>query len=51
VPLAETMYGELSAEIALMSFGLGLLMALLGTLVPALRAASIQPIEAMRAGR
>lgn len=49
--LSETMHGKLSWSVVFMAFGLGLLMALLGSLVPALRAASIQPVAAMRSGR
>lgn len=49
--MAETMYGRLSWSTVWTAFGLGLLMALLGSLVPALRAASIQPVAAMRTGR
>jgi ABC-type lipoprotein release transport system permease subunit len=49
--LSETIHGDLTLETVAMSFGLGLLMAVLGTLIPALRAASIQPVSAMRSGR
>jgi putative ABC transport system permease protein len=48
---AERMHGDLSLEGVLLSFGLGLLMAVLGSVLPALRAASIQPVSAMRSGR
>jgi putative ABC transport system permease protein len=51
LPLAETMRGDFGFELVVVAFGLGLLMALLGTLLPAIRAASIQPVTAMRAGR
>jgi putative ABC transport system permease protein len=51
IPFAETIHAELSAELALLCFGLGLLTAVLGTLLPALRAASVSPMEAMRSGR
>jgi putative ABC transport system permease protein len=50
-PVPETIRGDLNLEVVLLSFGLGLLMALLGSLLPALRAASIQPVSAMRSGR
>jgi putative ABC transport system permease protein len=51
IPVPEVMRGKLTAEIVFTSFGLGLLMALLGSLPPAFRAASIQPVTAMRTGR
>jgi ABC-type lipoprotein release transport system permease subunit len=51
IPIAETIHGNLSPDLVLLSLGLGLLMAILGSLLPALRAASIQPVSAMRAGR
>lgn len=49
--LSETMYGDLTWEGAVLAFGLGILMAALGSLLPAIRAASIQPVSAMRSGR
>jgi ABC-type lipoprotein release transport system permease subunit len=49
--ISETMRGDLNWTVVGTSFCLGLLMALLGSLVPALRAASIQPVAAMRGGR
>jgi len=51
VVVSETVYGRLTWDAALSSLGLGLLMACLGSLVPALRAASIEPVSAMRSGR
>lgn len=48
---SETMHGDLSLRGVLTAFGLGLLMAVLGSLLPALRAANIQPVAAMRSGR
>lgn len=51
LPVSETLHGELTLEIVLMAFGLGLVMAVLGSVLPALRAASIQPVSAMRSGR
>ena len=48
---AETMYGDLNWHSVLLVFGLGLLMALLGSVIPAMRAANIQPVSAMRSGR
>jgi ABC-type lipoprotein release transport system permease subunit len=49
--ISETLRGDLNWRAVLTAFSLGLLMALLGSLVPALRAASIQPVAAMRGGR
>jgi putative ABC transport system permease protein len=49
--LSETIYGEVSLGSVLLSFFLGVLMAAVGSLLPALRAASIQPVTAMRSGR
>jgi len=51
VVLTETVHGRLTLDSALYALGLGLLMACLGSLVPALRAASIEPVSAMRSGR
>lgn len=51
VPISETMHGDLNLANVLLAFGLGLLTVLIGSLLPALRAASIQPVTAMRTGR
>lgn len=51
VPLAEVIRGRLTPGVAAFAFGLGLVMALLGALPAALRAAAVQPVTAMRAGR
>lgn len=51
LPLSEVMHGRLSLGIAAGAFGLGLAMAVVGSLPAALRAASIQPVSAMRSGR
>jgi putative ABC transport system permease protein len=51
VPLASTLYGDLSTEVVVQSFLLGLGMAFLGSLLPALRAAFVEPVTAMRTGR
>ncbi|MFN7132342.1 MAG: ABC transporter permease, partial [Myxococcales bacterium] len=51
IPLGETVYGDLTLSVMGWSFALGLLMAILGSVLPALRAASIQPVSAMRSGR
>ncbi len=49
--VSETMYGQYDLRTAGWCFVLGLVMALFGSLIPALRAASIQPVTAMRTGR
>lgn len=49
--ISETIRGDLTPEAMIRAFALGLLMALLGSLLPALRAASIQPVSAIRSGR
>ena len=48
MPISETMHGDLTLQAVVMGFGLGLVMALMGSLIPALRASTIQPVEAMR---
>jgi ABC-type lipoprotein release transport system permease subunit len=50
-PISETLRGDLNARTVVLVFALGLAMSLLGSLVPALRAASIQPVSAMKSGR
>ena len=50
-PIPETIRGDLTLEVIVTALLLGLLMAVLGSLLPALRAASIQPVSAMRSGR
>jgi putative ABC transport system permease protein len=49
--MPDTLYGHLSVEGMLFAFILGLAMACLGSLVPAIRAARIQPVTAMKSGR
>lgn len=51
IPTNSTMYPDWSPEIALVAFILGLVMAFIGSASPALRAARIQPVTAMRARR
>ena len=51
IPFSTTMYAKLSAEVMIQSFALGLIMAVIGSALPALRAALIQPVVAMRSGR
>ena len=51
LPVSEVMRAELSVSVVAGAFILGLITAAVGALVPALRAASIQPVTAMRSGR
>lgn len=50
-PIQATIYGDLTLEGALTAFALGLAMALVGSAGPAIRAARIQPVDAMRSER
>lgn len=49
--MTERIYGDLTFEGMAFAFCLGLLMAVLGSILPALRGASIPPVSAMRSGR
>ena len=49
--LSTRIYGDFTAGTALRGFALGLIMAVVGSLVPSSRAAAIQPVDAMRHGR
>lgn len=49
--MSETIHGSLSLEGVILAFGLGVLMAVLGSVLPAIRGASVQPVTAMRSGR
>jgi putative ABC transport system permease protein len=51
VPMSATMYASLTPRTVVVSFVLGMVMAIMGAAPPALRAASIQPVVAMRRGR
>ena len=51
IPMTTTMTGELTAEVLMLAVFCGVLTAALGALFPAMRAANIQPYEAMRAKR
>ena len=51
LPLSEVVHAQVSWGIMLGAFALGLAMALLGSVPAALRAASVQPVAAMRTGR
>ena len=48
MPINTTLYPHWEPKLALATFLLGLLMALIGAAVPALRAVKIEPVEAMR---
>ncbi len=48
VPIASVVHADLTWEIALWVFLLGFVVAVVGSALPALRAASVQPVEAMR---
>ena len=48
LPIHETIYPNPNPQILATAFLLGLVMALVGGILPALRAAQIQPVEAMR---
>ncbi|MSQ02700.1 MAG: ABC transporter permease [Myxococcales bacterium] len=48
IPINETMYPQLTADVLVTGFLLGLLMAVVGALLPSIRAARIQPVDAMR---
>jgi len=50
-PFQQTMYADMNLEVALTAFGLGMLMAVVGSALPSARAASIKPVEAMRTNR
>jgi putative ABC transport system permease protein len=51
IPFTARLYADVSPAVLATAFGLGLAMAFVGSAAPALRAASIQPVEAMRARR
>lgn len=51
LPISTTFHADLSVEVALVSLALGLCMAALGALLPSIRAAGIQPVDAMRSHR
>ena len=50
-PMKATFYAHLTPEIILNAVILGAVIAVVGAILPALRAASIQPVVAMRARR
>jgi ABC-type lipoprotein release transport system permease subunit len=47
--MASTVYGDVTPEVLLTAFVVGLLMAAVGSLVPAIRASRVEPVVAMRA--
>lgn len=51
MPISSVIYGDVTPALLVQSLILGLVTAALGALLPSLRAASIQPSEAMRARR
>jgi putative ABC transport system permease protein len=51
IALPETIYADVTTASTVQSFLLGLCMAVLGSALPAIRAAAIQPVTAMRAKR
>jgi len=48
MPVASTIHGDLTGEIILASLVLGVVMAILGALLPSIHAATITPVSAMR---
>lgn len=51
LPMTATVYGNISLDAVLIALGCGIATALIGALLPALRASSIPPYEAMRSRR
>jgi putative ABC transport system permease protein len=51
IPVNSTFYADLSVDIVVLAFLLGLLIAALGALLPSIRATAIQPVDAMRSRR
>jgi putative ABC transport system permease protein len=51
IPISTTIYADLTIGIAGLALMLGILMALIGALVPSIKAAAIQPVSAMRRRR
>lgn len=51
IPVNSTVYGVVDGPMLVQAFLLGLVMAVVGGAVPALRAAGIEPVEAMRTRR
>ena len=51
MPIASTIHGDLTSSIVLVSLVLGIAIAILGALIPSLRAAAITPVSAMRSSK
>lgn len=51
IPVNRTMYGDVDGPLLVQAFLLGLVVAVVGGALPALRAARIEPVEAMRTRR
>lgn len=51
MPVSTTLYADFTPSVALGAVALGVLMAVLGALLPSVRAAGIQPVDAMRSRR
>ena len=51
MPMKVTFYADLTPEIMVQALVLGVVIAVVGASLPALRAASIQPVSAMRIRR
>ena len=51
IPISTTIHADLTIGIAGLALMLGILMALIGALVPSIKAAAIQPVSAMRRRR
>ena len=50
-PMKSTVHGDINVEIFVTAVAVGLVIAIVGAILPAFRAASIQPVSAMRARR
>lgn len=48
IPMKSVVYGDVTPQILAMALGLGLVMAIVGSVLPAYRASRIEPVEAMR---
>lgn len=51
MPIQSHVYADMSWRVAFLAMGSGMMMALVGSAAPAIRAALIQPVEAMRSRR
>lgn len=48
LPMKSVVHGDVTPQILVMALGLGLVMAIVGSVLPAYRASRIEPVEAMR---